>query len=137
MKYSLIARILMLIVFQIIFMNGVRAGEIMYGEDENIHDIERIEGTDYYLCYKTTTHFLIAGLYVENDGYVLRNENEHNRYILLDDEKIKELQGVGMLPNPLPKYSLGVWEYLFGYSLWLIIFGIIIIEVIRRFLSKK
>jgi hypothetical protein len=136
MKYTPLVKLVVLLALQIVFMSNVHAATIMYGEEEDIHDIKKLEGTKYYLCYKTTTHFFIAGLYVEDDGYVLRKENNYNRYIPLDNEKIKKFQSIGMLPDPLPEYSLGIDQYLFGYSLWLIILALIAITIISSSIKR-
>ncbi len=94
---------------------------MLFGSDEKIEKIQDLEGTDYKLSHKFTLHFFIAGIYLSDDGYVLQKKTDFSGYYPLDNEKIQELQQNGMLPSPLPKYSISFWEYLFGYSLWLVI----------------
>lgn len=48
-----------------------RSAEAMvFGKDETVHRIQKLERADYYLCHKTTMHFFLAGIYVSDDGYV-------------------------------------------------------------------
>ena len=92
-----------------------------FGSDENIHAIQDIEGTNYRLCHKTTLHFFGAGIYMTDDGYVLQERGMYDRYIPLEESDIHEMQNEGLLPNPLPQYSIPIQEYVFGYSLWIVI----------------
>ena len=57
----------------------------------------------------------------------------------LSEEKIKELQQSGLLPSPLPKYSIPLWDYIFGYSLWIILgfaIGAVTVKPLLRRASK-
>ncbi len=104
-----------------------QAGKMMFGTDETIHTIQPTRDPQYELCYKTSIFFAIAGCYVTDDGYVIRKIGEPGKYIPLTPALIQQLQQEGELPTPLPKYSLSVFDYVFGYSNWIIlafIFGI-------------
>ncbi len=94
---------------------------VYFGSREEIAKIQDIEGTSYKLSNKYTLHFFIAGIYLSDDGYVLQDKNAFNTYYPLSEEEIKKLQGTGKLPTPLPSYSISIWAYLIGYSLWIII----------------
>lgn len=88
--------------------------------------VNEMYGPKYNLCYKYSIRFFIAGLYLHDDSYVLAERDDDYKYIPLDKAKITELQKKGILPDPLPEYSIPLSQYLVGYSLWLIIAGLII-----------
>src|SRR5262249_48914939 len=68
-----------------------------------------------------STYFFFAGCYVTDGGYVLQKVGDSKSYIPLDAAMIQQLQQDGTLPTPLPPYSLSFWDYLFGYSNWIIL----------------
>ena len=68
-----------------------------------------------------STYWFIAGVYVVDDGYVLQQEGQLDRYWEYDEEQVKAWQSGGQLPGPLPAYSIPFWDYVFGYSLWIVI----------------
>src|SRR5215208_713315 len=127
--------------------NYVRAGQpapgfaAVFGKAEKIEKIQDLEGTDYQLSHKYTLHFFLAGIFVSDDGYVLQKKMATTAYYPLSEQKIRELQQNGMLPSPLPKYSIPVWAYLVGYSLWIILAFAIAIPVlqpkVRRLMGKR
>lgn len=95
-----------------------------FGTDETIVKIQDVtlKGADdekLFLGYMTRTRWFLAGLYVEDAGYVLGVEGPGKRYFNMPTgEQLTGFQRNGFLPNPLPGYSLSVWDYIFGYSLW-------------------
>lgn len=102
------------------------AGKLLFGDRETIHKIQDISyqgssGERYYLGYKTTMKMIFAGVYLSDDGYVLGINGSHEKYIPLDAEKISSLQSAGLLPDPMPGYTVGLLDYAFGYSLWILI----------------
>lgn len=102
---------------------------LMFGKDETIHKIEDIafqnrEGEDLFLGYKTTIQFFVAGLYLTDDGYVLGVRGEDTFYPMPTGEELKGLQADGLLPDPLPAYRIGWFDYALGYSLWIILVGV-------------
>ena len=72
------------------------------------------------LCYKYTIQYFILGVAIHDDGYVLSSGDDYYNYYPLDDAKIRELQTKGVLPDPLPAYSLTWMQYAAGYSLWVL-----------------
>jgi hypothetical protein len=104
----------------------------MFGKEESIREIEDIPlqgpgGEDLYLAYKTSSYFFGAGVYLTDDGYVLGIRGVSDKYFpLAGQDQIAEMQAIGQLPNPMPQYSVSLFDYVFGYSLW-VIFGIILI----------
>lgn len=102
-------------------VSQAQAGRVMFGTDESIHLIQPTKNWKYSLCYKTSTFFFLAGCYVTDDGYVLQKAGELDGYAPLTSEMIQQLQQVGELPTPLPQYSLSFFDYLIGYSNWIIL----------------
>ena len=99
--------------------------DMLFGPDESIHRITEVEidGKAYYLAFKTTIYFFVAGVYLSDDGYVLQENDKADWFIPLGRDEIRDLQAAGYLPDPLPRYAVPIWEYLFGYSLWILVAG--------------
>jgi len=101
-----------------------------FGTDETIDRIEdvKLKGEDdeaLFLGHMVRTHWFLAGLYVEDAGYVLGVQGDSKRfYRVPEGEELKRFQREGFLPDPLPAYSLSFFDYLFGYSLWLVVAGL-------------
>jgi hypothetical protein len=116
-------------------------GVLHFGAKEVVNKIQDLEGTSYKLSHKHTLYFFLAGVYLSDDGYVLQDKTAFNTYYPLSEEKIKELQRDGLLPSPMPAYSISIWEYLIGYSLWLIIAGVVaapfVNHLLRRLMGKR
>lgn len=99
----------------------------MIGEKDQVHKIQSIDmkgkdGEKLYLGYMTESYFLIAGVYMKDAGYVIGIEgNDDSYYPMPTGDKLKSLQKSGVLPDPLPKYEIELMDYLFGFSLWILI----------------
>lgn len=98
------------------------ARKALFGREEQIHCIQERTVENYDLCRKVSLYFFIAGVWVTKDGYVLQEASDRTKYIPLDKDKIQMLQREEYLPTPLPQYSIPITSYLFGYSLWIILF---------------
>lgn len=100
------------------------ASEYKFGAEENIHFIQDVplKGANdeaLYLGYMTRTQNFLLGLYVEDKGYVLGVKGESKRfYEMPTGEELARFQSAGTLPDPLPPYKLGFFDYFAGYSLW-------------------
>jgi len=108
-----------------------RVGGI-FGKSERIEEIGEFDlkgpnGEELYLAYKTTSLFFFMGVYISDDGYVLGIKKSYGSYYPLSEEKIKEFQAGGHLPNPLPKYKIPLSERLWGFSLWMLLTVVAII----------
>ncbi len=115
-------------------------GKLIFGKDESIECIQpvKLKGAEHEeLCiaYKTTTLFVGAGVYMKDDGYVLAVSKNYF-YPLPSGSELKEFQSTGMLPDPLPEYSVPLWKYGLGYSLWLII-GLVVAFTLWSSARKK
>lgn len=89
------------------------------------------------LAYKTSTHYFLAGVYVSDDGYVLKSKVRNDAYFPLDAGKIQTHQATGEFPTPMPGYSLSFGTYFLGYSLWIALAVVLIIELVRRLAAKR
>jgi hypothetical protein len=102
-------------------------GTMMFGNDESIScivDVELKGAQDEALClaHKHSKLFVVAGVWVSDDGYVLGVKGKADTYYPLPPpDALKAIQADGLLPDPLPPYSLSMWDYAFGYSLWIVI----------------
>lgn len=102
---------------------------MMFGEDDNIYAIQDVELTSpnnqpMQLAHRVTNHFFIGGIYSSDNGYVLIEKGGKDEYWTLTENEILQYQADGFLPTPMPAYKIPFWDYLFGYSLWLIIAGV-------------
>lgn len=121
-------------------VSSADAGKMMFGKDESLTSIGEpfeVPGEGRFsLGHKVTKTFFIAGVWVTDDGYVLLPEGSSGRYITLTDGMKSELQAAKLLPDPLPGYSLSTWDYLFGYSLWIVMAGVGLWTVVEEKLKK-
>jgi hypothetical protein len=137
-----IARLVVgLITMVMLVASASSAHAFRFGEDESIVFIQDVtlkgaKDEALFLAYKTTTQNLFGGLYVQDNGYVLGVKGDSKRYYQLPTgDELKDFQQRGLLPSPLPTYSLSFWDYLFGYSLWvmLVVVGVwSLFDIIRR-----
>jgi hypothetical protein len=99
----------------------------LFGTAEDIHPIQDVDlagpdGQTLFLGYKTSTTYFIGGVSVRDDGYVLGLRSDHSRFLdMPPTEAVTGFQTQGLLPSPLPSYSLGLLDYLRGYSLWIVV----------------
>jgi hypothetical protein len=90
-----------------------------------IQDIE-IKGAKQealFLGYMTTTSklFAVLGVAVSDHGYVFGMRSDPEHFYPTTQAELKSFQERGLLPNPLPAYSLSFVDYLLGYSLWILL----------------
>jgi uncharacterized protein len=106
--------------------------KVMFGKDQTIHFLEDVKVTGpnqepLFLGYMTTMQFFLAGLYVQDDGYVLGVKGDSKKFFRMPTgDELKGFQQRGLLPDPLPPYSLSFFDYLFGYSLWIVVAVIVL-----------
>lgn len=112
-----------------------QAGKVRFGTHETINTIQITNNPQYNLGYKTRIYFFFAGCYLKDDGYVLQKVDDTKSYISLNTAQIRELQQDGMLPTPLPTYSISFLDYLIGYSNWIVL-GITIVSMWVQSQSK-
>ena len=118
-------------------------GKLMFGTDEKIECIQNVgvtggDGEPLCLAYKTRKVFFGAGVWLHDDGYVLRNATNANSYYPWPDAaQVEKWQSMQLLPVPLPTYSIPWYEYAFGYSLWLIVLALGAWAMFRGWLTKR
>lgn len=145
----------MLAVFAVAFatMFAPRADAAgMFGEQDNFETIQKITVSDALIAeYKlpaewagdktelashTTTLFILAGVNITDKGYAIQVAGTDD-YWELTPEMITELQEIGVLPTPMPTYSIPIIDLLFGYSLWIVIAGLAVFYGAKALLFRK
>lgn len=118
-------------------------GKLMFGWDDKITCIQPVgvtgqDGEALCLAHKHSKLFVAAGVYVRDDGYVLGDPAHQDRfYPWPEAQQVKAWQSAGLLPDPLPSYSISAFDYAFGYSLWIIIAGMIAWALAKRALTRR
>jgi hypothetical protein len=121
-------------------------GQVRFGTNEDITcivDVSLKGGDEQDLClaYKTSTLFVFAGVYLEDDGYVLKAIKDDFYYPLPPAAELSQLQAEGLLPAPLPKYEIPAAQYFMGYSLWIVIAAVATFHglraLVRRLFASK
>lgn len=113
--------------FSSLTMNVSAKGGGFFGARDSIHKIQDLDmpspnGESLYLGYRTKSYFLVLGVYMKDEGYVIGiNGNDKSYYDLPDETKLKSMQELGLFPKELPKYSVPIIDYLFGFSLWILL----------------
>lgn len=100
------------------------AARVLFGESDFLHELGEVKlkssaGEELSLGFKS--HMLVVGLgiYCKSDGYVLLKRGSLSEYYPFPAASdVVQLQRAGLLPDPLPAFSLPWQEYLLGYSLW-------------------
>ena len=116
---------------------------MLFGTQDDLNcivDIPLKGGANEPLClgFKVSMHFFIGGLYVSDEGYVLRVKTDSKSYYPMPSgQELADFQLNGMIPSPLPSYSVPVFDYLFGYSLWIILGVMGAFAAIKHALNKR
>jgi len=107
-----------------LFVNPANAARVRFGAREELHVFAPTkvvaEGKTLSLCYKTYTYFLLAGIYT-TDEVVLCDGSKDRYWSLPSNEKIEQFQNANLLPKPIPSYKRPLIDYMFGYSLWILL----------------
>ncbi len=120
-----------------------------FGEADNFHKIQDLSvppelagefpadwSKGIELDSHTVTHWLGGGAWLEDKGYAIKIRGE-DRYWPVNSRMTKELQDLSILPNPLPKYEIPVMDYVFGYSLWIVIAVLALWYGVAAMLKRK
>ncbi len=124
----------------------------MFGEEDTFNTIQKITVPDALIAeYKlppewagdktelvshTTTLFILAGVNITDKGYAIQIAGSDDYWDLTPD-LTAGLQEVGVLPTPMPKYSIPIIDLLFGYSLWVVIAGLAVFYGAKALLFRK
>jgi|GEM_PF-1528350 len=103
----------------------------LFGKSERIEEITDLEtkgpnGEDIYLAYKTSGYYFFMGAYMSDEGYVLGIRGTSS-YYPLDGEQIKIYQESGLLPKPLPNYTIPFMDWVWGFALWILLLVLAVI----------
>lgn len=124
-----------------LLVSPASARRYRHGPDEALHVIVKTgvvssDGAALFVCYKTYTYYLLAGLYT-NDELVLC-EGETKRYWALPPAaELASMQKAGLLPDPLPTYRRPVLDYVIGYSFWLILAALLPLSLLLKRRKKS
>lgn len=122
----------------------------LFGEQDNFNTLMKLnvsaekiqeyglppEWKDAELVGHSTTLFVFAGVFVSDKGYAIKVPSKDS-YLPLDETMIHDLQGIGVLPEPMPSHDVAVIDLLFGYSLWIVIGGLALFYGAKELVFKK
>lgn len=127
-------RFLSLLAFLAALLAAPLAAEakLMFGKDETIHKLQDVDitgqnGEALFLGYKTTTNFFLAGISIQDDGYVFGVRDDSAKYITTTPEELAKFQENGLLPTPLPAYKIGTVDWIIGNSMWVVVLPLLVI----------
>lgn len=98
---------------------------IVIGRQQEIHKITDVKLTGennepLYLGYATTVFLFGGGVALVDEGYVLGIQgSDRECHRLPDERELARYQKQGLLPDPLPAYHIGFWQYIYGFWLWI------------------
>ena len=115
---------------------------LYFGTVGNIHDLRAVglkgpHQEPMRLGYRTETKCFLLGYSVRDAGYVLEAARDTTHYYVLKQEKIPLYQKQGLLPTPLPPYSLSIRDYAFGYALWIFLGIALLYQAIHLTLIRR
>ncbi len=86
------------------------------------------------LAYQLDYYGLVFPGYVRDAGYAIKvgHKFEH-----LDDSSIATYQKSGILPDPLPPYSVPAEKYVWGFALWPMILVLVTAALFRRRAARR
>lgn len=124
----------------------------MFGEEDNFNTLQKLSipqtlitelglpqewaSDKTELDGHSTTLFVFAGVNVTDKGYAIRVVGADG-YWQLDDNLIAVLQAKGVLPTPMPAHPIALIDLLFGYSLWIVIAGLVVFYGAKALLFPK
>ncbi len=120
-------RVLFLAAAFFVFALAPRAAQakFFFGDQQYVQHLADVKlkganGEALFLGHMYKTTYFLAGLYVVDEGYVLGIKGNRERFYRMPDAaQVAYFQQEGLLPKPFPRYRLGWFDYLIGYSLWI------------------
>lgn len=140
MKKSLLITMLLALLG---FSSQAVAGKVMFGQQDSIHFVANTTitgpgGARLFLGHLVTMHAFLLPYYVESKGLVLGVSGDSKKYIPLPaEQQLTALKKEGLLPNELPVPELSIFDYIFGFSLELLLLVCIGYPLIKNRFSKK
>ncbi|HTJ40722.1 MAG TPA: hypothetical protein VL463_01460 [Kofleriaceae bacterium] len=83
------------------------------------------------LAYRVESYGLVFPGYTRDGGYAIQIKGSRASRPI-DDAWIAKLQQRGVLPDPLPSYSIPASTYAWGFSLWPVIALVLLVTWVRR-----
>lgn len=127
----------------LLFSGSSFARGLSFGDQDKLSFIQEVKlkgakGEVLHLGYRITTKFFLAGVWLTDQGYILADKNNKEKaYYTLTADQMSSYQAKGLLPNPLPKYEIQPMDYVFGYSLWLLLIILATYYGIKYFINKN
>ncbi len=119
------------------------AGKVMFGQQDSIHFVANTTiagpgGGRLFLGHLVTMQAFLLPYYVESKGLVFGISGESKKYIPLPaEQQLSELKNAGLLPKDLPTPELSIFDYVFGFSLELLVLVAVGYTVLKSRLSKN
>jgi hypothetical protein len=112
-------------------MSGFVFGEV--SQTYCIPDAPPITGGSEPAClaYRVTYYGAILPGYMRDDGYAVKALGR-NASQPLGPATIARGQAAGLLPNPMPPYSVPTSTYFYGFSLWPVLILFAVVAILRR-----
>lgn len=117
--------------------------QLILGNKQQVHAITDVplkspKGEDLYLGHLTATGYFVLGVYVDDKGYVLGIKGTQDQYYPMPDKPLMiAAQKTGLLPDPLPDYSISPLEYIKGYSMWALLAVFFALSVMSKRKRRK
>jgi hypothetical protein len=97
-----------------------------------------VDDAHLFLGHLVTTHVFLLPYHVESKGLVFGISGDANRFIPLPESpQLAELKRDGYLPHELPEAELSLFDYLFGYSLEILLLALTCSVLARRVRAKQ
>ncbi|HVY90885.1 MAG TPA: hypothetical protein VG942_18605 [Hyphomonadaceae bacterium] len=124
---------------------------MMFGEQDNFKTLAKLTITQEQidkdglpkewvgspeLVEHSTALFVLAGVWVTDKGYAIK-PTTGDSYWDLDDSTVAGLQKLGVLPDPMPKHEMDIIDTIFGYSLYIVIAGLIVFYGLKAMFFSK
>lgn len=122
---------------------NANAGKLMFGQQDSIHFVANTTlpgpgGAHLFLGHLVTMHAFLLPYYVESKGLVLGVSGESKKYIPLPaGEQLAALKSTGFLPQALPTPELGIFDYIIGFSLELLLLFLVGYPLLKKLFTKK
>lgn len=112
--------------------------QLILGNKQQVHPITDVslkspKGEELYLGHLTATGYFLLGVYVDDKGYVLGIKGTEDLYYPMPEKPLMlAAQKTGLLPDPLPDYSIPPLEYIKGYSMWMLLAVFFVLSVMSK-----
>lgn len=111
-----------------------------FGPEENLRPLAdvRLQNSAkeaLFIGHKVTFYWIGLPISFSDDGYILGVKGK-SLYYPLDMDRLAEWQAQGLLPSPLPGYTLSVVDYVFAHLLWLVLAGWALFSGARALLGR-